>query len=151
MKWSFRQIGSREVKQNPEYLEFFKSDALRSATDALVREDIQNRLDAHDKSEKPVEVHYSFIENGVRFGDKWFKNIQPHLNANETKEIIGNNGFSDEAQVPHLVIEDFNTTGLKGDYLTHRDPPKEQEPRNDFYWFIRNVGRSGKGSVSIFV
>jgi len=144
MNWSFREIGSREVKQNPEYLEFFKSDALRSATDALIREDIQNRLDAHDQSENPVEVHYRFVENGIHFGDKWFSGIQKHLQAPETRELIDSPDDRLDLPVPHLVIEDFNTTGLKGDPLTHRDPPKDSKPRNDFYWFIRNVGRSGK-------
>ncbi|MDF1754847.1 MAG: hypothetical protein P1U89_18820 [Verrucomicrobiales bacterium] len=45
-----------------------------------------------------------------------------------------------------LVAEDFYTTGLQGGWDVFNDPTDAQEriQRNDFYWFIRNVGRSAK-------
>jgi hypothetical protein len=43
-----------------------------------------------------------------------------------------------------LVCEDFGTRGLGGDPLLSRDPPASSEERQDFFWFWRNIGRSGK-------
>jgi hypothetical protein len=146
LEWSFREISSREIKTNPEYLEFFSSEALRAATDALVREDIQNRLDAIQDDSKPVEVRYKFISDGLKFGDRWFRNIRPNLEATEVSKLLDRAVPDDFASVPFLLIEDFNTSGLRGDPKIHRDPPVDAEVRNDFFWFIRNVGRSGKAN-----
>ena len=47
--------------------------------------------------------------------------------------------------VPYLLIEDFNTTGLIGDVEQFTDPSTGGDSDdNHFYWFVRNVGRSGK-------
>ena len=53
-----------------------------------------------------------------------------------------------EDEIPNLtqgflVCEDFGTRGLEGDPLLHRDPISTSS-RQDFYWFWRNIGRSGK-------
>lgn len=146
LEWSFREISSREIKTNPEYLEFFRSEALRAATDALVREDIQNRLDARQDDSRPVEVRYKFIFNGLKFGDRWFSKIRPNLEAPEVVKLLDQTVPEDSAVVPCLLIEDFNTNGLRGDPKIHRDPPADAAVRNDFFWFIRNVGRSGKAN-----
>lgn len=144
VRWSFRRIPPDEVKQNPQHLEYFRSEALRAATDSLVREDIQNRLDASDGTGEPVEVRYSFVVDGVKFGDPWFDQLRHNLESPQIRELIDRATPDDEAHVPCLLIEDFNTTGLRGDPAIHRDPPKDAAIRDDFYWFIRNVGRSGK-------
>ena len=129
---------------NPEYLEFFRSEALRAATDALVREDIQNRLDARQDTSMPVEVRYKFVCNGPIFGDRWFRKIRPNVEAPEVTKLLDRVIPDDSNEVPCLLIEDFNTSGLRGDPKIHRDPPADADVRNDFFWFIRNVGRSGK-------
>ncbi len=144
LEWSFREISSREIKTNPEYLEFFRSEALRAATDALVREDIQNRLDARQDGSKPVEVRYKFVSDGLKFGDRWFNKIRPNLESIEVTKLLDREVPDDSTAVPCLLIEDFNTSGLRGDPSIHRDPPVDAKVRNDFFWFIRNVGRSGK-------
>lgn len=43
-----------------------------------------------------------------------------------------------------LVIEDFGTRGLAGDPLLCRNPPKGSNSPEDFFWFWRNIGLSGK-------
>ncbi|MDE2723336.1 MAG: hypothetical protein OXI59_08170, partial [Gemmatimonadota bacterium] len=50
-----------------------------------------------------------------------------------------------ELPIPYLLIEDFGTTGLTGSVALHTDPaPGIESDTNHFYWFVRNVGRSGK-------
>ena len=56
MEWRFKALTRNDTLQNAAHLEFFHNDALNSSVDALVREDIQNRLDARGRNEPFVEV-----------------------------------------------------------------------------------------------
>ncbi|NMC21375.1 MAG: hypothetical protein GYA33_13265 [Thermogutta sp.] len=49
-----------------------------------------------------------------------------------------------QLQEGFLVCEDFGTRGLGGDPLLARDPDPAGNEREDFFWFWRNIGRSGK-------
>lgn len=144
MEWRFKQLTRNDTLQNASHLEFFHNEALQSAVDALAREDIQNRLDARGRNEPRVEVRYRLC-GPVAAGkhDKWFKGLAPHLAAPQIKEELG---VQPTLQRPlqWLVIEDFATTGLEGDPQCFQDPVGGAGLRNDFFWFIRNVGRSGK-------
>jgi hypothetical protein len=70
----------------------------------------------------------------------YFGMLIPHLNSDD-------NDFHDipdfSRPVPFLAIEDWNTIGLVGDPGEYEDPADDGEKHN-FYWFWRNVGRSGK-------
>jgi hypothetical protein len=72
--------------------------------------------------------------------------LDNHLATREVREELG---YKPEiaASMTWLLAEDFNTTGLNGDPHCYQDPPRGEKPRNDFYWFIRNVGRSGKSGA----
>lgn len=137
-----------EVHVDPVHDEFFKAQDL---ADALVRESIQNSLDARiPRSRSPVRVRFRFAAgahalhaDAVR---EYFDGLEPHLNA-AAKTIHTVLPRHDEA-VPYLLIEDYGTRGLTGD--PHVDPelePAGEEKRNDFFYFWRNVGRSNKGEV----
>ncbi len=144
MEWRFKQLTPNDTLQNAAHLEFFHNEALHSAVDALAREDIQNRLDARARNEPRVEVRYRLcgpVAPGTH--DEWFHGLAPHLASSQTKADLG---FQPSLQRPlqWLVIEDFATTGLEGDPLCFQDPVGLVPQRNDFFWFIRNVGRSGK-------
>jgi hypothetical protein len=49
----------------------------------------------------------------------------------------------------YLVIEDFGTRGLQGDPKQSEDDEAESGPRNDFYFFWRNIGRSKKSATDL--
>jgi hypothetical protein len=148
MEWKFEEITPQTTKVDPSHLEFFSNEALGDTVQALVREDIQNKLDAKQKGfDGPVRVRYHFSGRKDWLLEEqkaeWMKGLYEHLNAENCLEEL--NLLVVKAQTPlhFLVIEDFNTTGLRGNPLTTMDPVGEAE-RNDFYWFIRNVGRTGK-------
>ena len=137
-----------EVQVDPVHDEFFKAQDL---ADALVRESIQNSLDARvPRSRSPVRVRFRFATganalhaDAVR---QYFDGLEPHL-LRVAKTIHSVLPRHDEP-VPYLVIEDFGTRGLTGD--PHVDPelePDNDERKNDFFYFWRNVGRSSKGEV----
>jgi hypothetical protein len=137
-----------EVQVDPVHDEFFKAQDL---ADALVRESIQNSLDARiPRSRSPVSVRFRFASGkqalpaeGVR---EYFEGLERHLRA-AAKTIHTILPRDDEA-VPYLLIEDSGTRGLTGD--PRADPELDapgEEKKNDFYYFWRNVGRSSKGDV----
>jgi hypothetical protein len=153
LRWEFREIKQDETKVEGQHLELFKSEALSEMVHALIREDIQNRLDQQGEDKTaPVRIKYSLSSPeqklSVDSSKKWFLDLDFHLNSEGSKRQLGMNSFNLNQNVSFLTIEDFNTTGLVGDTSQTRDPRREQietEGRNDFYWFIRNVGRSIKG------
>lgn len=147
MEWRFNKLTKNDTIQNPSHLEFFHDEALKSVVDAFVREDIQNRLDAKAKNQACVKLEYSLC--GPRPGNElkpWFAKLEKHLSARGVKEELGYSPLI-PSSVTWLLAEDFQTTGLNGDPNCYQDPPANEKPRNDFYWFIRNVGRSGKSGA----
>jgi hypothetical protein len=137
-----------EVHVDPVHDEFFKAQDL---ADALVRESIQNSLDARvPRSRTPVRVRFRFAAGAsALYADAvrpYFTGLDEHLHA-ASKTMHTILPRPDEA-VPCLLIEDFGTRGLTGD--PHVDPelePAGEEKKNDFFYFWRNVGRSSKGEV----
>jgi hypothetical protein len=148
MEWKFKELTDSDTKVDPSHLEFFRSEALEDAVSALIREDIQNRLDANKGKPSPLQVHYNLSGKetalDVNRAQRWLAGLEPHLNAPKTLEELGVDcPFLLNQPMPYLVIEGFNESGLKGDPCETKDPVEKAE-RNDFYWFIRNVGRTGK-------
>ncbi|HEY1793336.1 MAG TPA: hypothetical protein VGG34_10495 [Opitutaceae bacterium] len=145
MEWRFKKLTPDDTLQNASHLEFFHNDALHSTVDALAREDIQNRLDARARNKPRVEVRYRLcgpVDAATR--GRWFAGLASHLASPQVAEELGA-APSLTRSLKWLVIEDFETTGLEGDPLRFQDPDAgSTRPRNDFFWFIRNVGRSGK-------
>jgi hypothetical protein len=147
MEWRFKKLTKDDTLLNPSHLEFFHNDALKSAVDALAREDIQNRLDARRKNQDRVEIRYRLCGPvSPNQNSRWFHGLKNHLDSTQTAEELGYKPSLDNS-LYWIVAEDFNTTGLEGDPLCYQDPEaasSKNEKRNDFFWFIRNVGRSGK-------
>ena len=114
--------------------------------DNLVREAIQNSLDAVVDSSKPVTIKFTFSDKEnrvIKNKKRYLLGLSKHLNnigpiADFNPDIINQ-------PMSFLAVEDFNTRGLQGDpdyFGLMKDESKEN--RNDFYWFYRNRGRSGK-------
>ena len=54
MKWHFRQHAPGEKTRDPIQGEFFATEAIRNPAEALIREGIQNSLDAQLKDRREV-------------------------------------------------------------------------------------------------
>ena len=133
--WHFREMSRGEINVDPVHDEFFKAQDL---ADALVREAIQNSLDAR-RGRSTVRVRFR-LANGEHALAR--ETAVPYLNGLEPHVELP--AF---AAMPFLVVEDSGTRGLVGD--PGEDPELDQSrgERNDFYYFWRNVGRSGKGEL----
>jgi hypothetical protein len=148
MGWHYRVKAPDEKVRDPIQGEFFATEAIKNPADALVREAIQNALDATLKDEdgQPegvLKVRF-FLATGAHALPsqkviKWFDGAWEHFHASGT----GLRDVPKKAEsCPWLVFEDFNTCGLEGD-------TKQSEPidgvRNHFYYFFRAEGKSVEG------
>ena len=145
-KWEFRVMVKGEMNSDPIESEFFSTEHLDSISDALVRECIQNSLDA-GLPDQTVRVAFRlFTENSNNNGgmDQYLKGLQPHLTAEQNGLIKTHNPEDPET---FLVIEDYGTRGLEGDPTQDDDfQPTNTNIKNDFFYFWRNIGRSKKGA-----
>ena len=146
--WSFNKLTPGQKTREPMQGEFFATEAIRNPAEALVREAIQNSLDAGERDDRGVPLDAVKIRIHVASGDdaadpsgfsEFMTGLWPHLNAER-------NGLQDppksRERCPYLVFEDFGTTGLKGDVSQWIDDPAA---KNAFYYFFRAEGRTGKG------
>jgi len=139
--WRFRAMQKGEINVDPVHDEFFKAQDL---VDALVRESIQNSLDAR-RSRAPVRIRFGLATGSHALdrekAERYLAGLSAHLRAvapeirSQLPDITGD--------MPYLVIEDYGTRGLTGDPTIEIEAQPGQE-KNDFYYFWRNVGRSMK-------
>lgn len=141
--WHFRPKRPSDTARDPISSEFFADESVEDAARALVRESIQNSLDAHDKAgSHPVEVRITLRANGRGALPSaiapFFSAIWPHVSA-------ASSGLSNppdpRERCSFLTIEDFGTSGLEGDPLGWI--PKHGKT-NSFYTFFRAEAYSEK-------
>ena len=142
-KWHFRQFRAGDTLNDPIQRALFSQESATSdSAAALVREAIQNSLDAKSDSADCVTVTFTLHTGATAPSRAEFRQLldalPPHLEA----EYSGlDNAPAGSSSVPLLVIEDFGTKGLIGDENSW-DPAQIQG--NSFYLFFRALGRSGK-------
>ena len=150
--WTFLALRRADMNIDPVQGEFF---AEQDIADRLVREALQNSLDARLDRDVvgPVEVEFSIKRDqslAPSRVEKYFRGLEPHLEASLDSHAPGRallGQLGGQVPVPYLLIEDFNTTGLIGDIEQEHNLQDVDDPPNDFYYFVRNVGRSGKRGV----
>lgn len=144
MNWHFRTIRRGDDIADPISGEFFADGSLENPAAGLVREAIQNALDAGRGASRNGPVRVAI---GLYRGDHaasaeavrpWFKDLWPHLEAsgNGLKSVPGRDEPCD-----YLTVEDFGTTGLTGDFTGDG----VEDEQNNFVDFLRSDGRTRKG------
>ena len=149
MRWHFSTKRPSDKTRDPVVAEFFSSDAIKDAGEALVREAVQNSLDARPRGETgvvKVRIFLSGEANALPANQcgQWFDTAWPHY-------LAAGNGLrpgdvSREKPCRFLVFEDFGTTGLTGD----REQYEEQQTEagagadNPFFYFFRAEAKTAK-------
>lgn len=150
--WRFARMSPSQVNQDPVQGEFFTAAA--DLPDRLVRETIQNSLDARRPGET-VKVRFAFSGTEralpVEKARQYLIGLRSHIQA-----VADGPADSAEAAamrvalecldrpMTYLTVGDSGTTGLLGDV----DANREREAGNDFWGFFRSVGISPKGEDS---
>jgi hypothetical protein len=149
-QWRFRSMRPGEINVDPIEGEFFTTEAIGSITDALVRESIQNSLDAAE-GDGSVTVSFSFFSGPGRGSDPksvkktYLESLTPHLQAKHS----GLQQLPSTAEnLEYILIEDYGTRGLQGDILQYDDLDDDVK-KNDFFYFWRNIGRTRKEATDL--
>ena len=147
--WHFaRQLGGSDSGPNEAMGENFKKTPYAS----LVREAIQNSLDAVDDESIPVTVCFQFKEISSAKFPRFFElkeNVDGCLryykDNQNAKDKYGPMAdylqyfISHDAAMPYLTVSDSNTKGM--DYI-------EGDTNCPFYAFVQSVGVTSKGGTS---
>jgi hypothetical protein len=143
MKWHFRQQNQGDSTRDPIVGEFFATEAIENPAAALIREGIQNSLDAGGGKPIHVRIVLAVDKESLKAeaAATWLGDAWQHFCADK-------NGLRDVPNTPidcpYLVFEDFGTTGLVGDVNQAFDEPGV---KNAFFYFFRAEGRSSKGEA----
>jgi len=152
--WQFRPLNPNETSGASISDDNF-ADEERSSVEILVRETLQNPLDARS-SDSVVRVQYKLVEIDLAssefarsiFSDDWVK----HFRAGGLIESEDR-----PTRMKFLVIEDFGTTGLEGCYT---DSSEEGSTENwNAFWFregegaktTRSNGGAGQGKITLYL
>lgn len=140
--WTFDKPSALQKQRDPIQGEFFNTDSIENVADSLVREFVQNSLDAAMDGHR-VEVAFHVAEFGTPPSGEMhqlFGGLRPHLAAcdSSTAQVL-------DEPCRYLVVEDFGTTGLRGDvaqiYAGNGGLPEE------FFHFFRAEGKSSKSGA----
>jgi len=148
--WFFDKHSGREKGPNDALEENFKTHPYY----AIVREAIQNSLDAVDDKQKPVLVKFNFISLNRQEFPNLIDNLREHIilsreywkdNPDAVKKfnemlkyLDGNEEGKKRLQIATLRISDYNTIGMEYDY---------DNPTTTFNAFLRSEGNSSKNNV----
>lgn len=148
--WYFRELDAGIVRRTSHEEEFFNTS---TKVGAVVREAIQNSIDAKQTGAETVMVRFYIGRTEEGVGDFLMPGLPEHLNA----AGIAVDSQIGRAGIPFLAIEDFNTTGLVGDL----DSSSRRAQQGDFYnfWWAdgslkkrgQSGGRWGLGKYTFFV
>lgn len=132
--WNFKVIERGFLEEDPRETEFFR---VRTPAEAVVREFIQNSLDA-GKNGETIKVKISFT-HAERKSIRCFLDdtLKDHLMA---CRFLDERGYPEN--VPCLVLEDFGTTGLDG-------PFTPDAGGGNFYnfWWRKGISQKSEGKA----
>ncbi len=129
---------------------FFTAESLENLSEALIREGIQNSLDAAKRgaaNEREVRIRIAYVPNASADTRKAMAALFDPAKEHFQKGLL-NGSFSDifSDKAGYLVFEDFGTKGLNGDAGEWR---LEMAGDNAFFSFFRAEGRSAKSGENL--
>ncbi|MBL7086717.1 MAG: hypothetical protein ISS28_06435 [Candidatus Cloacimonetes bacterium] len=133
--WKFKQIEIGDPERDPHEAEFF--NRLSDYNEAIVREVIQNSLDAKLEPNEIVKVVFKISNVERSKFEKYLADLHPHLSACDI-EIEEN----EIAKI--LIIEDLGTTGLDGKNIENGIRPSSRSNFYDFWWCEGKSYKTGK-------
>ena len=144
--WHFREMDRGEINVDPVHDEFFKAQDL---ADALVREAIQNSLDAR-RGHSRVRVRFRFAVDDQALAPEVAREVSARAGAASRRRRAA---LAVRAAGPRRSDAVSADRGLRHARAHRRSGLRSgarrraMEARNDFYYFWRNVGRTGKGEM----
>lgn len=151
--WQFRKLDPNDTSGTSTAEDNFAQEETASA-DILVRECIQNALDARLETEGVViRFEWKQVPRKSRFVTDL---LTPDYFAQLSNGRI-TNPVESKAEIPFLLVEDFGTRGLCGEY---RNSAREGEDQNwNAFWFREGEGAkptkanggAGQGKLTMYL
>ena len=136
LQWLSTEKPATAVSNKSRLQDLFTDTDIFSSHSKLVRESVQNSIDARLSS--PSRMRFYIGQGQPENGRKYFKEQVPRF-----KKCLRN--FSDlSSPFKYIVIEDFNTSGLLGS-IDH-NLPEGDETLDSYYYFTWATGTTNKGS-----
>ena len=154
-KWHFGNEGGIDIGPNDPIHETFKGNVYYS----IVRESIQNSLDAVNNDREPVKVNFSFFEiSRIDFPnlfeiEEHIKQCQTYYHDNDNADRLfkdmlyylnGDIEGKKRLKLTCMRISDYNTVGMRYD---------NSDTKSSFYAFLRAAGvtvKSNQGAGGSF-
>lgn len=149
-QWHFNQRRPCDRMRDSANDAFFTAESLENLSEALVREGIQNSLDAArrgEAGERDVRVRICFVPNASNEARAYLTTLFDPAKLHFERgvgTIRFDNLFS--STCGYLVFEDSGTKGLTGDVNEWR---LERAEQNAFFSFFRAEGRSSKSGENL--
>lgn len=135
-QWLFSARRAADRERASTIAEFFATDSIKNSAESLVRESLQNSMDAA-VGDTPAHVRFKIgVCDDAEIVASFLDGLEPHLEACG----LGLRK-SDRKSLRYLTVEDFNTTGLRGDPT---DVYETSGSDNEYFYFYRAEGKSGK-------
>jgi hypothetical protein len=143
--WYYMRQRPGDTTREPIQGEFFATGAISNTAEALVREGIQNSLDA-GRAGEVVRVRICLTGASKAAPGE---GVAPYLEGAWPHFQARSNGLAEVPEpgssCPYLVFEDFGTTGLDGDVAQWH---KIEGTRNGFFTFL---SRNTKRQTSVWI
>lgn len=147
-QWHFEKATPNTPQTNPQLGDHFNRDETKNVVSAMIRESVQNALDARVSTTTPV--HVSFTIGSIpkatlqAHQELLLDNFAPHFKASFPNRELPSD------QLHFWAIEDENTTGLTGDMHTHFEPETDEERKKErlFFFWKTDGGITNKGGAS---
>lgn len=139
--WIVPELGPMETRQDSKLDRFFDG---QTKSQSLVRESIQNSLDAQIDDSKPVKLVF-------RFGEIDFDRLKNYMNGSNDSLVSHLKACGKtvkEGKTKYLVIEDFNTEGLTGpiDNMEFDDEGNPVSGNFIGFWWSEGLSDKRRGS-----
>ena len=151
--WKFRKLTEGELERSPREAEFFNVGDIDKAA-SVVREVVQNSLDASLPNNHPVRIRFFFSTHEKSNNDIYYQDLVPHI---QNSKLLPT-GYSAGSEVRFLTIEDFGTSGLDGPIKRNQLATADGGNYYNFWWCEgksqktgHRLGRWGLGKTSFHV
>jgi hypothetical protein len=138
IKWRFGEVGVDDSVNDPQDDVYFKGT---DKSEAIVREFIQNALDAQREDADQVKVTIKIGRQQTEDMSEFIGKLDSHLDWSGFKH--------DQHTFPehrYMVVEDFGTQGLTGEYVK-QEVGKDSKSRFFSFWWEK--GQSDKSGSTI--
>ena len=138
--WLGTPKGRNQVENESQHANFFTNTDVLTGQSILIRESIQNAIDARDRANGCTMARVRFYVGSAssEIGKKYFKEQYERI-----LKCLKNVPSLDE-ECHFIVVEDFNTTGLVGS--VNNDLPEGNPGIGSFFYFTWATGKSNKSA-----